>query len=153
VDKAHRFSDWEYHLRNSEWLAEELAFTEDEITAVTCKSDMMFQIVHCSASYESTEFGSWSKGLPDPNCFLCLVDLNFAGATVMRLQFAHLDGMRYFVPIPKLRSTDDVEDVSGAVEYYYDSNSLDFLIGKVIGEFYISDSLEGFAHRQGIKIL
>ncbi len=153
MDNTHRFSDWERHLRNSDWLTEELTFTENATTAVTCKSDMMFQIVHYSSSDESTEFGPWSKGLPDPACFLCLVDLNFAGATVMRFQFAHLDGMRYLVPIPKSRLRDGVEDVSNAVEYYYESNSLEFLIGKVIGQFYISSSLEEFARRQGIKIL
>ncbi len=152
MDNTHRFSDWEHHLRNSDWLEQELGFTENPTTAVTCKSNMMFQIVHYSGSDESTEFGAWSKGLPDPASFLCLVDLNFAGTTVMRFQFAYLDGMRYLVPIPKSRLRDGVEDAS-AIEYYYDSNSLEFLIGKVIAHTHISGSLEEFARRQGIKIL
>lgn len=153
MNRAHQFSDWEHHLRNSEWLAQELHSEKGSISAFTCKSDMMFQIVHHDGSEVSRGFGSWTKGMPDRSAYKCFVDLNFAGATVLRFEFAQLDGGRYFVPIPRLRVREGVEEGPDAVEYYYDSKSLDFLVGNVTGEFYRSDSLEEFAYYQGIKIL
>ena len=153
MNHAHQFSDWEYHLKNCEWLAQELLSETSLTIAFTCKSDMMFQIVQHDGSEDGADFGSWTKGMPDPRATVSYIDLNFAGSTVLRFEFAQLDGGRYLLPVPRLRTRDGAEEGPDAAEYYYDSKSLDFLIGKVIGEFYMFNSLEEFARSRGIAII
>ena len=145
------FDKWEYHLRNSDWHVVELISEEISNTTLTCMSDMRFQIVHYAESLESTTFGDWSKGLPDPACHSCFVDLRISGATIDRFEFAYLDGFRYLVPIPNL-VTPDMNVSPETNEYYYDSNSIEFLVGEVIGRFNVFGGLEEFTHRQGIAI-
>ena len=149
---ANRYSNWESHLRHSEWHLDEFHTGERWVSNFTCKSDMMFQIVIRESSDERQDLGEWSKGLPDPSCYTCLVDLRFAGAGLKTFEFAVLDGGRYLVPIPDLRMVDVADRKSEAVEYIYEGDSLEFLVAKVIGHFYIDNSLEGFARRQGIRI-
>lgn len=153
IPRVQYLDTWEYHLSNSNWAEEELTSLDETKTVSTCESDMTFQIVHYVEEYESATFGSWSKGFPDPTSHKCLVDLNVSGATVKRLQFAHLDGFRYLVPVPEIAVTPNEGESSGPLEYYYDRNSIEFLVGKIIGYFDHGINLEEFARRQQIKII
>ncbi len=153
VVQNREFDAWKYHLRNSKWAEEELSSLNETKTASTCESDMTFQIVHYVEEYESATFGSWSKGFPDPASDECLVDLNVSGATVKRLRFAQLDGNKYLVPVPEFRVTSNEDGSPSPREYYYDRNSLEFLVGKIIGYFDHGINLEEFARRQQIKII
>lgn len=147
------FDAWKYHLRNSKWAEEELSLLDESKTASTCERDMTFQIVHYVEEFKRAKFGPWSEGFPDPTSYVCTVDLNIAGATVKRLWFAHLDGLRLLVPVPKLRTVQSDADSSYAREYFYDENSLDFLVGKVIGRFESAGGLEEFAFQRSILII
>ena len=153
VVQNREFDAWKYHLRNSNWAEEELTSLDETKTVSTCESDMNFQIVRYVESYDSATFGPWSKGFPDPASDECLVDLNVSGATVKRLRFAQLDGDKYLVPVPEIAVLPSEGESSASLEYYYDRNSIEFLVGKIIGYFDHGINLEEFARRQQIKIV
>ena len=153
MNEMYAFDKWHGHLRNSEWLEDEITSGEASATVFTCKNNMLFQIVHFEESLERATLGPWSKGFPDPACFLSPVELRLAGETVHRLQFAYLDGFRLLVPLPKRRTPSRGAETAQPVEFYYDRNSLEYLVGEAIGQFHIFNSMEGFAQRQGIEIL
>lgn len=156
VIQNREFDAWKYHLMNSEWHKADLLSEERSTTAYTCQSDMSFQINHYVESFEHVTFGDWSKGFPDPTSFSCIVDLTYYGSTVTRLQFAHLDAFRNLVPVPKSKASKGESSSSARREYYdyYDTESLEFLVGKRICYFGSGiRNLQEFARQQGIRLL
>lgn len=153
ISRDRYLNAWESHLRNSNWVKEELSSLDESKTVYICESDMNFQIIHYVESFDGATFGKWSKVLPDSTSDKCIVDLNVSGATVKRLQFAHLDELRYLVPVPKITVRSNEGGSSGPLEYYYNRNSIEFLVGKIIGYFDPEIDLEEFARRQQIKIV
>lgn len=57
-----------------------------------------------------------------------------------------MDGGRIFVPLP------EQETENNKIKYYWKKHSLQFKVGRVIGHYYIYDSLEGVARQSKIEI-
>ena len=75
------------------------------------------------------------------------VYLSINGNKIKQFIFVAVDGGRIFVPLTKF-----INNGNGIRKYYWEKNSLDFKIGKIIGEFYIYNSIEEIAKRSKIEI-
>jgi len=58
-----------------------------------------------------------------------------------------MDGSRIFVPLPR-KTVDD----NDKAKYYWEKSSLNFKVGRIIGEYYIYNSLKGIAQHSKIEI-
>lgn len=152
VPKYDEFAKWKALLANGEWLRRELSGEHGNKTVWTSVEDPSYQIEN-TYEVEVENFSEpWTKGFPDPHASSYNVNLNISGATMHQELFVSLDGGRYFVPIPEVRVENNSLE-SYERSFIYDSGSLRFLLGKVIGRFYFSDSnLVVFAARHGIEI-
>lgn len=59
-----------------------------------------------------------------------------------------MDGGRIFVPLPDIRAVDDE-----TVQYFYNLNSLEVNVCRVVGSYYIYEDLEGVANRSRIELV
>lgn len=147
------FDNWTTRLADSNW-AEEAIMTQDgSKTMWTCLDDMSFQIEHTYLPAATNFSELWVKRFPDKTAYSSYVNLNISGVTVKQETFVTLDGGRYFVPIPEIDSSSRSNECTDPT-YYYDRNSLKFLLGCVIAHFYPPvTNLEQFASRQDIDVV
>ena len=59
-----------------------------------------------------------------------------------------MDGGRILVPMAEVR-----QDAAGSSEYFWNLNSLEVLVCKVIGEYYIYKTLEGVAKSSNVVLV
>jgi hypothetical protein len=104
-----------------------------------------FQIVIGNDSRTFDE--PWSRGFPDPNSRCFSVYLRIGGATIKELQFVALDGARITVPCPEHILVDE------KVVYLWNTDSVAFAVGKVVGDYYIYSDIESVARRCKVEIL
>jgi hypothetical protein len=74
--------------------------------------------------------------------------LYIAGEPIKEVIFISCDGGRIFVSWPDIEYKEGVENV-----FYWDKNSIGYKVMKIIGEYYIYESIEGVANQSGIKIV
>ncbi len=128
-------------LKDSDW--ESRHINNDEIWVSTTNNSL--QIV---TSKDYVEFSEpWTDKFPNPKCYSYKVYLKIANTVVKELQFISVDGGRIFVPIPKIEINDSNDRV-----FFWDSNSLEIALCKIIGHFYIHRSIHGVASIAGIEI-
>lgn len=113
----------------------------------TCEDDVLYQI---AIGMDGDEFDEeWTRGFPDPTCSRLPVYLKVDGAVVRELTFVSLDGGRYFVPLPEIRTVSPEER-----SFYWDTTSLEFRVGRLVGHLHLQDeTLETFANKRGIEII
>jgi len=132
---------FEKHVEESSWSKE---FIGDKRVWI-CDDDNAFQIEADDNSEDFTE--KWTTVFPDRNgSGKREVYLSINGTRIKSYIFVWADGGRIFVPLPELESNND------EVTYYWERNSLDFKIGKIIGNFYIHKTIEGVAKIAKIEI-
>jgi hypothetical protein len=126
-------------LLNHGWVREFIGNREVWISEV----DSMFQIEVGDRDRQFTE--EWTRRFPDEfGTSAYRVVLKVQGVEIKELTFVSCDGGRIFVPMPKCGN--------GEGEFMYDRHSLDYKVGRIIGQFYIYESMDGVARRAGITI-
>jgi hypothetical protein len=104
-----------------------------------------FQLV---VGNESRTFDEvWSRGFPDPQSRCYTVYLRIGSTTIKELLFVALDGARITVPVPEHILVD------GKVVYVWNTDSVAFAVGKVVGTYYIHNDIESVAKRCKIEVL
>lgn len=127
-------SDFEYLLLTSTWTKSVVGHNEIWMA----DSDNTFQIEQGESTREFRE--RWTTVYPDANSTAYPVYLKINGTTIKELTFISMDGGRIFVPMAEVRL-----DATGAPEYFWNLNSLEVRVCRVIGSYYIYKTLEGVA--------
>lgn len=141
VQRPNNIKTFEKHVTESSWSEEFIGNRQVWI----CDNDNAFQIEVDDESKEFTE--EWTKVFPDNNgSGKHEVFLSINGTRIKSHIFVWADGGRILVPLPKIESRND------EIIYYWERNSLDFKIGKIIGNFYIHKNMEGVAKMTKIEI-
>jgi hypothetical protein len=124
-----------------EWVKEWI----DDKEVWVYKYDAVYQIVIEDDYHEFTE--SWTQVYPDKfGSDRFSVKLKINNTTIKQLSFISCDGGRITVPLPKS------EVVEEELKYYWCQNSIDFKVGRIIGRFYIYNSLFGIARMSKIEV-
>ncbi|WP_442762008.1 hypothetical protein [Malikia spinosa] len=135
-------SDFEDLLRNSAWTKSFIGEAEIWMADV----DSTFQIERGESAGEFREV--WTAIYPDPNSAAYPVYLKINGVTIKELRFISIDGGRIFVPMAGVRINE-----KAAMEYFWNLNSLEILVCRIIGSYYIYESLEGVAGTSKIMLI
>ncbi|MBE3064164.1 MAG: hypothetical protein IMZ69_04010, partial [Spirochaetes bacterium] len=135
-------ADFEHLLESSRWTKTLI----DRRTIWVCDDDNTFQVEEGQQTREFRE--RWTTVYPDPNSSASPVYLRIGPVVVKELTFISMDGHRIFVPMPELRPLGDEE-----VEYFWNRNSLDVKVCRIIGQYYIYENLDGVARRSRVAIV
>lgn len=111
-----------------------------------CDEDNTFQIHEGSRSRDFSEL--WTAVHPDITASTCPVYLKIASTTIKELLFVVADGGRIFVPITERRPAAD-----GELEYFWNIDGLAAKVCRIVGRYYIYNSLEGVAKRSKVAIV
>jgi len=110
------------------------------------KEDSLYQIEIDSEATSFTE--SWSTVFPDKlGSEKYYVNLRVQGVIIRQLHFVYCDGGRVQVPLPKRKMLD------GKLVYYWEENSIEFMVAQLIGEFYIYGSLYDIARLTKVEVI
>lgn len=129
-------------LRNSGWSKRIIENRETWI----CDLDNTFQIVQGNRERDFRE--PWTENLADPNASVYPVYLKIGTTTVKELHFISADGARIFVVMPEIGFDDNM-----GRHLFWNQNSIGVLVTNIIGDFYIYETLAGFAARSKIEIV
>ena len=132
---------FEHMLTASTW---EQTYLNDLVTW-TCPKDVTLKIVVPDSTDDFIE--PWTERYADKRGRRTDVQLRVNDSTIAELPFIHLDGGRILVPMPRRVVVD------GAHTFFWERDSIEFKVGKVIGHYYIHDSIEGIAKISDISIL
>lgn len=134
--------DFENLLRTSTWTKSFVDHTEIWMA----DTDNTFQIEQGESTREFKE--RWTTVYPDPNSTAYPVYLKINGITIKELMFISMDGGRIFVPMAEVRL-----DATGSTEYFWNLNGLEVLVCRIIGNYYIYESLEGVAQTSRVVLV
>lgn len=134
--------DFEDLLRTSTWTKSFVGHIEIWMA----DADNTFQIEQGESTREFRE--RWTTAYPDPNSTAYPVYLKINGTTIKELTFISMDGGRIFVPMAEVRL-----DATGTTEYFWNLNSLEVWICRVIGSYYIYETLEGVARTSRVVLV
>jgi hypothetical protein len=117
-----------------------------------CENNPIFQIKKWDDYWEFTE--PRTQVYPDNNWSgKYTVELITNGVITKTLFWVYCDWWRISVPIPKqevLQKSEKMHDIE--VKYYWNKNSIEFKVGKIIWEFYIYKNIEWIARVSKIEI-
>ena len=134
--------NFERNLVEVDWGKSVIEFKEVWI----CLEDNTYQI---HVGEQSTDFSErWTSVYPDQNAYSYPVYLKIANTTIKELIFVSVDGGRIFVPLPGQRPAAD-----GEFDYFWNPNSLEVKVCRVIGSYYRYVDLEEVASRSGVTII
>jgi hypothetical protein len=109
-------------------------------------ADNTFQIEQGERNREFQE--RWTTVYPDPNSFVYPVYLKINGTIIKELTFISMDGGRIFVPMAEIRPAS-----GGNIEYFWNLNSLEIKVCKIIGTYYRHENLEGVARMSRVSVI
>ena len=135
-------SDFEDLLRTSTWTKSFVGHTEIWMA----DADNTFQIEQGESTREFKE--RWTTIYPDPHSTAYPVYLKINGTTIKELTFISMDGGRIFVPMAEVRL-----DAKKIPEYFWNLNSLEVWVCRIIGIYYIYESLEGVARTSKVTLV
>ncbi len=135
-------TDFERLLETSKWSKEIIDGSEVWIA----RNDNTFQISQGERTRDFQE--RWTKVHPDGNSSAYPVYLKINNNVVKELTFISVDGGRIFVPMPELRPVGEKD-----FEYFWNMNSLDIKVCKVIGTYYIYNDIPEVAKRSHIALV
>ena len=134
--------DFEELLLTSEWTISYIVQTKTWIA----NSNSTFQI---EAGESTSEFKEkWTTVYPDINSTAYPIYLKINGTIIKELTFVSMDGGRIFVPIAEVRLTPTKE-----IEYFWNLNSLEVYVCRIIGSYYIYGNLEGIAKMSRVALV
>ena len=132
---------FEQLLTTSSWRREIIDATEIFI----CETDNNYQVEIGNSTSSFTE--PWTQVYSaSHNSTRASVYLRVNANRIREMTFVYCDSARIFVPLPKTRTE------NGNRIFYWSRNSLDYKLGKVVGDFYIYESMEGIARMSNIRI-
>ena len=134
--------DFEQLLGSSSW--QETAINHSRIWV--CDSNNTFQIEKGERARDLTE--RWTTVYPDRNSSAYPIYLKIGGVIVKELLFISMDGGRIFVPMAEVRPTGNDK-----VEYFWNINSLEVKVCRIVGDYYIYNDLEGIAKMSHVAIV
>lgn len=137
-----RLSDFEDLIRTSTWTKSVIANTEIWMA----DADNTFQIEQGKSTRDFRE--RWTTVYPDPNSTAYPVYLKINGTTIKELTFISMDGGRIFVPMTEIRLVSN-----GASEYFWNLNSLEVLVCRIIGNYHIYKTLEEVAATSKVVLI
>lgn len=132
---------FEYMLTSAKW---EKRYIDNLVTWI-CPSDSSLKIVIPDSTSEFIE--DWTERHPDPQGRRADVQLRVNDSTIQELPFIHLDGGRILVPMPRQVF------VGSSPEYFWERDSVEFKVGKVVGRYYIHKTIEGVGSLSGVSIV
>lgn len=135
-------ADFERVLTESAWTNEVI----DDTEVWVADSDNTFQIIRGERTRDFRE--RWTNVHPDPNSAIYPVYLKINNNIIKELPFIAVDGGRIFVPMPELRPISEEE-----VEYFWNMNSLEVKVCRVIGSYYIYGDIRGVAKRSKVALV
>jgi hypothetical protein len=135
-------SDFERMLEDSTWISD----TINESQVWIANADNTFQIIRGERADDFRE--RWTDGHPDQSSARYPVYLRINNTIIKELSFISVDGGRIFVPMPEIRPLN-----GDHVEYFWNTNSLEVKVCKIIGSYYIYNDLAGVAQRSRITLV
>lgn len=133
--------DFETYLDESTWTKTVVGHAQVWMAA----ADHTFQIEQGESTREYRE--PWTSIYPDPNSSAYPVYLKINGTTIKELTFISMDGGRIFVPMAGVRQTS-----SGVAEYFWNLNSLEIKVCRVVGTYHCYVDLEGIACKSKVAL-
>jgi hypothetical protein len=135
-------ADFEIHLQTSSW--RKMLVDSKEVWVADTDNTVQIQVGDSEREFKE----SWTTCFPDKTAFLYPVYLKIGAVVIRQLDFVWLDGGRIFVPVPNRRPS-----IQGGIEYFWNVNSLDFLVCNIVGSYYIYDDLSGVARASKAAIV
>lgn len=112
-----------------------------------CEENDLYQI---NISPQAQDFHEeWTSIYPDKKAFSESVWLKIGETIIKEVRFISCDGGRIFVPLPKIITN----HYSNKPRYEWNRKSLDFKLAKIIGRYYIYETIEGIAKISNIQII
>jgi len=142
IQDSNTLQYFSYLLDNSTWHKE---FIEHKEVWIADKNNT-FQIHTGNNREEFHE--TWTKPYPAQDTQKCSVYLKINTTIIKELLFIILDGGNIFVPIPD-RKFDDVNNP----QFFWNLNSLELKVCKIIGHYYIHQNIEGVAKMSKVNII
>ncbi len=133
--------DFEILLTESTWAKVVVGHSE----VWMADADNTFQIEQGESTRDFRE--QWTTVYPDPNSSTYPVYLKINGTTIKELTFVSMDGGRIFVPITGVRKVN-----GDAVERFWNLNSLEVKVCRIIGTYYLYENLEGIARMSKVAL-
>lgn len=118
----------------------------DHVETWICDVDNTFQIAHGDRTRDFSE--RWTTVYPDRSASANPVFLKIGGVIVKELTFISMDGGRIFVPMAEIRPLGET-----SIEYFWNLNSIEVKACRVIGSYYIYETLEGVAKHSKIELV
>lgn len=140
-DKKDTLDYFELMLTQGTWSKE---FLNDRTTWI-CNQKITLKIVQGDAFEPFDE--EWTRPYPDKQAKRCEVELKVNESTIKSLTFIHLDGHRIVVPMPRRIVG------NGKPLYFWEKDSLEYKVGKIIGEYYKHKTIEGIAKISDVTIV
>ncbi len=109
-------------------------------------ADNTFQIEQGERTREFRE--RWTTVYPDPDSVAYPVYLKINGTIIKELTFISMDGGRILVPMAGVRPVSE-----GVVEYFWNLNSLEVKVCRIIGSYYRYQNLEGVAQMSKVSVI
>ena len=134
--------DFENLLETSRWTQSVIDHTE----VWMADADNTFQIEQGERTREFRE--RWTTVYPDPNSSAYPVYLKINGTIIKELTFISMDGGRILVPMAGVRPVSE-----GAVEYFWNLNSIEVKVCRIIGSYYSYQDLEGVARMSKVSLI
>lgn len=134
--------DFEQLLELSSW--HKTTVNDSEVWV--CDSNNTFQIERGERTRDFTE--RWTTVYPDRNSSAYPIYLKIGGVIIKEIVFIAMDGGRIFVPMADIRPVSN-----GNVEYFWNLNSLNVKVCRVIGDYYIYKNLEGIAKMSRVALI
>ena len=141
LDRRDTLAYFEQMLERGTWQEERIA---DRPTWI-CGQRSTFKIVQ-NDDYQDFE-EEWTNKVPDRTASMMTVQLKINDSAVAEMLFVTLDGGRYLVPLPRKRV------VGGQVVYFWESATLPFKVGRIVGRYYRCNNIEEAARFLDVEIV
>jgi hypothetical protein len=134
--------EFERRLETATWTKQFI----DHVETWVCDADNTFQVIHGERTRDFTE--RWTTVYPDRSAAAYPIFLKIGGVVVKELTFISMDGGRIFVPMAEIRPAGE-----GSVDYFWNLNSIEVKVCRVIGSYYIYETLERVAKHSKIELV
>jgi len=134
--------EFQRRLESATWTKQFL----DNVETWVCDIDNTFQVAHGERTRDFTE--RWTTVYPDRHASANPIFLKIGGVVVKELTFISMDGGRIFVPMVEIRP---VGEETG--EYFWNLNSLEVKVCRIIGSYYIYETLERVAKHSKVTLV
>jgi len=130
-----------YYLDKSKWKKELIGNNRIWI----CEEDETYQIID-KDNYEKFS-AEWTQIYPDRlGSGKHSIILKINNIPIKEIIFIYCDGGRISVPLPEMEIKKDKR------VFFWDKNSIEYKLGKIIGHFYIYKDIEGVAEMSKVEI-